>query len=91
MTTFTDREVIVTEGALAVMATTTALSAAAGVMIQRLRRGDLASLRHAGTNLVTVIAIGFWIMLRVAESNSEGRHVLRRARVAAQLMAGAAR
>ena len=79
MTALAHSEVIVAKRALAVMTGRAALAAAAGVMIQRLRRRNLSSLWHARADLMTVVAVGFWIMLGVTESNPECRHVLRRA------------
>src|ERR1041385_4064637 len=40
---------------------------------------------------MTVFTISLWIMLRMTEANTEGRHVLRRARIATKLMTSAAR
>ena len=78
MTTLAHAEVIVAKRALAVMTRGAALAAPASVMIQRLGRGDLQPLRHACAHLMTVVAVGFWIMLSVIESHPECRHVLRR-------------
>lgn len=79
MTTFTDGKVIIAEGSFAVMTTPAALAAAAGVMIQGLGCRDLTPLGHARAHLVTVVAVGFGIMLRMIEAHPESRHVLRRA------------
>jgi hypothetical protein len=69
-------EVIVAKRALAVMTRRAALAAPAGVMIQRFGRGDLSPLRHAGADLMTVVAVGLWIVPGVTEADPERRHVL---------------
>ena len=83
MTSLADGEIVIAERALAVMTGSAAQTASAGVMIQRLRRGDLTSLRKAGTHLMTIVTVGFWIMLGMTEAQVKGGHILRSARVAA--------
>jgi len=84
--TLADGEVVITKGALAVMAGRAALAASAGVMIQGFGCGDLPSLRHARAHLMAVVTVSLWIMLRMTKSNSKCRHVLWRTRISAQLM-----
>lgn len=91
MTALADGEVIIAKGALAVMTSGATLRASGGVMIQRFWRGDLSPLRQAGADLMTIGAVGLGIVLGVAEADTERRHILRRARVATQLMTSAAR
>ena len=90
MATFAHGEVVIAERALAVMTTRAALTAAGGMMIQRFWRSDLSTLRQAGAHLMTVVTVSLRIMFRVTESNSEGRHVLRRTCISAQLVTRAA-
>lgn len=91
MTTFADGEVVVAESPLAVMTSSTALTASGRVMIERLRRRDLSSLGHSGTHLVTIVAVCLRVVLGVAEAHIEGRHVLRGSRIATQLVTRTAR
>jgi len=88
--TLANRKVIAAERALAVMASHTAHPAAARVMIQRFGRGDLSSLRHAGSNLVAFVA-SFFLMLCMTKANAECLRERRRPRISAQLMTSAAR
>ena len=90
MALFTIAEVITAKRALAVVTTRAALAAPTGVMIQRLWRGDLSPLRHARAHLVTIVTVSLWIMPGMAKSKVECGHVLRRARISAQLMTCAA-
>jgi hypothetical protein len=90
MTSLTNRKIVIAKRAFAVMTGRTALASSAGVMIQRRRRRDLASLRHTGAHLMAVVTVSFWIMLSVTEPDSERGHVLRCARIYAQLMTSAA-
>jgi hypothetical protein len=86
----TNCEIITAERALAVMTGHAALSATGCVMIQRFRRGDLPSLWHPGSNLMTFVA-GNLLMLCMTKANAKGLRELRRPSVSAQLMASAAR
>jgi hypothetical protein len=63
---------------------------ASGVMVQRLRIGNLAPLWHPGEDSMTFLATHV-VVLCVTEADTEGPGELRRPRVAAQLMTGAAR
>ena len=90
MTALADREVISTKRALPIVTRRAALAAPTGVMIQGFRRRNLKPLRHARAHLMTVVAVRFLIVLCVAESDSERRHVLGCARISAQLMTSAA-
>ena len=56
MAAFANGKIVVTEGALAVMTGHATLAAPQGVMIERFRLSHLATLRHAGTNLMTFVA-----------------------------------
>src|SRR4051812_45243334 len=69
-------EIIIAERALPIVTGRAALTAAARVMIQRFGRGDLTSLGQSAANLMTVVAVRLWIMLGVAKSHPERRHVL---------------
>lgn len=90
MTTFADGEVFTAECALAVVTGHAALPTASRMMIQRFGRTHLSSLRHAWFDLMTLVASDLQ-MFRVTETDTERRHEFRRARIAAQLMTGAAR
>ena len=83
MTAFAYGEVVIAESALAVVARRTTLRAPGRVMIQRLRCRDLTSLRQAGPDLMTVVAVRLGIVPGMTEPDIEGRHILRCARVAA--------
>jgi len=90
MASLTHAEVISAECPLAVMTCHATLTAASRMMIQRFRRTNLSSLRHTCFDLMTLVA-GYLQMFRVTETDAKGRHEFRRARIAAQLMTGAAR
>ena len=91
MTAFANGEVVIAESALAIVTRRATLRAPGRVMIQWFRCRNLTSLRQAGANLMTIFTVSLWIMLRMAESKPEGGHVLRGARIAAELMTSAAR
>ena len=82
MAPLTDREIITSERALAVMTSHATLSPPRRVMIEWLWRGYLLSLRHAGAHLVTLIA-RYLLMLRMIEADPKRRRNFRRARVTA--------
>ena len=83
MTAFAYGEVVIAESALAVVARRTTLRAPGRVMIQRFRCRNLASLRQAGANLVTVVTVRLGIVSGMTKPDIESRHILRCARVAA--------
>jgi len=87
---FTNCEIITAERTLAIVTSQATLRATGRVVIERLRRGDLSSLRQAGTHLMTFVASHF-LMLRMAEADFECRRKFRRARIATQLMTSATR
>ena len=66
------------------------LGPAGRMMIQRLGRTYLPSLRHARLYLMTLVA-GYLQMFRVTETDAKRRHEFGRPRIAAQLMTRAAR
>jgi hypothetical protein len=68
--TLANSEIIATECALTVMASQATLRPPRGVMIERLRRGDLSPLRHTGSNLMAFIACNL-LMLGMIESHAE--------------------
>lgn len=76
VTTFADGEVISTKGALSIVTSHAALGPTRGVMVQRLRCGDLPALGLTGTDLVALIAIQLF-MFRMTEPNAESRHHFR--------------
>jgi hypothetical protein len=77
VTAFANAEVVVAKGTLPIMAGHTTLAAAGGVMIKRLRLGNLPALRHAGANLMTFIA-RVLLMLLVTKTDAKGLRCLRR-------------
>jgi len=78
----TDSKIIAAERAFTVMTSHATLSPSRSVVIERLWRSDLSSLRHTGSDLMAFIAC-YFLMLRVAEADSECRRKFRRARVTA--------
>jgi hypothetical protein len=78
MAAFANGKVIVAERALPIMTSHATLSAPAGVMIERLGLRDLAALRHARANLMTLVT-GSLLVFRMAEANSKCLGELRRA------------
>ena len=88
MALFAKRKIITPKSALAVMTRRATLAAAGGVMIQWLRRGDLSSLRHPRSYLMTFFATVF-LMLGMVKADPECLRRFRSSRVAAQLMTGA--
>jgi hypothetical protein len=87
---FAGGKIIAAKGAFAVMTGNTTLAASSRMMIQWLRRGDLSSLRHSCSYLMTFIAI-YFLVLCMVKADPEGRRKFRRPRIATQLMAGTAR
>jgi hypothetical protein len=90
VTSFTNGKIIAAKRTFAVMTCHTALPAASSVMIERFRRSHLTTLWHSRSNLMTFHAWLF-LVLRVTETDAKSLSELRRARVTAQLVAGAAR
>src|SRR5437763_3203652 len=90
MASLTNGEVFAAECPLAVMTSHATLPATSRMMIQRLGRTYLPSLRHACFHLMTLVASNFQ-MFRVTETDPKRRHEFRRPRIATQLMSGAAR
>ena len=80
MTALANAKVVPTKGALAIVASHTALTATGRMMIERLWGGDLLSLGQTGTHLMTFVA-GFLLMFGVTKADPEGWHEFRRARV----------
>src|SRR5574341_158312 len=72
------------------MASHAALGASGRVMIERLGRCHLPSLRHVGTHLMTFAASQL-LVLCMTKADPKCLHEFRRARVPAQPMASAAR
>jgi len=87
--TLTNCEVIAAKRALAVMASHATLRATGCVMVKRLRRRNLFSLRHACSNLVAFVA-GYFLMLGMIESYAEGYGGLSSPGIPTQLMTRAA-
>lgn len=65
------------------------LAATGGVVVERFRIGDLSTLWHAGAHLMAFVT-SHLVVLRMAEANAKCLRELRRARIATQLMTGAA-
>jgi len=63
-------EIVSSERALAVMTGQATLTGSSGMMIQRLWRGDLSSLRHSGSNLVALVT-GYFLMPGMIKSHPE--------------------
>ena len=89
MTALAGSKIVAAEGPLPVMTSHATLAAPSGVMIECLRLSNLPALRHAGANLVTFVA-GSLPMLLMTKTDAKGLRILRRSRIAAQLMTGAA-
>lgn len=89
VTTLAGAKVVASECALAVMTCHATLAATSGMMIERLRIRHLPALRHAGAHLMTLVT-SYLVVLHMAEADAKCLGELRRARVAAQLMARAA-
>jgi hypothetical protein len=85
VTAFTDAKVITSKRAFPIVTTQAALAASRGVMIQRLWLGHLLSLRHTGTNLVTLSA-SYLVMLSMTEPDPKRPGELRRPGITAKLM-----
>ena len=90
MATLANCEVIAAKRALTIMASHATLSPPGGVMIERLRRGYLSPLRHAGSDLMAFTACNL-LMLCMTKANAECLRGRRRPRIPAQLMTSAAR
>lgn len=90
MAPLTNCEVIAAKRTLAVMASHATLPPTGCVMVERFRRGHLAALRHAGSNLMAFNAADL-LMLCMTKANPECLRERRRPRISAQLMTGAAR
>ena len=70
MAPLTNCEVIAAKRTLAVMASHAALRATRCVMVERLRRGDLSSLRHSRSHLVAFVA-GYLLMFGMIKADAE--------------------
>ena len=81
MAPLTNREIIAAKRPLAVMAGHTTLGASNGVMVERLRHGNLSSLRHAGSDLMAFSACDL-LMLCMTKADSECLSELRCPRIA---------
>lgn len=85
MATLANSEIITAERALTVMASHATLRPPRGVMIERLRRGDLPSLRHTGSDLMAFTACNL-LMLCMTKADAECLRERRRPRIPTQLM-----
>ncbi len=85
MAALANRKIIPAERALAVVTRHATQRPTRRVMIERLRRGDLPPLRHAGPDLMAFIA-GYLLMFHVAEADSECGRKFRCAGITAELM-----
>src|SRR5204862_5104306 len=90
MATFASGEIFTAKSALAVMAGHATLPTTGCVMVERLRRRNLPSLRHAGPDLMAFSA-GKLLMLCMTKANAECLRERRRPRISAQLVTSAAR
>lgn len=89
MTPFAGGEIIAAKSTFTVVASQAALCRAGSMMVERLRRCDLPALRQPRSHLMTFVA-GNPVVFGVRETDAKRRRGLRRARVAAWLMADAA-
>ena len=90
MATFADREVVAAKRTLAVMARQATLRSTGGVMVERLWRGHLSSLRQAASDLVAFGA-RYFLMLEVIKADAECRGHFRCPGITTQLMTRSAR
>jgi hypothetical protein len=90
VTALTNRKIIAAKRTLSVVTSHATLAATRGVMIERLRRGDLSSLRHSCSDLMTLSTDEFLVFCMI-EADAKSLREFRRARITTQLMTGTAR
>lgn len=72
MATLADSKIVAPKRAFTVVASHAALPSICRVMVERLRRADLAALRHPSSDLVTFGAANF-LMLGMVKADAERR------------------
>lgn len=89
VTALARRKIVTAKCAFTVMTCHATLAATGCVMIQRFGCGDLPTLRHSRSYLMTFIAI-YLLMLCMAKADAECLRKCRSPRIAAQRMTGTA-